>query len=163
MIDGKHDECPGTAVEWEQENSGFLTVLKAAFAENDIYQVEEVLERMAPAPDVSAPNVQQREKALGDIMVLELELRDPIIDKISSTTGPAVIKHDGTRMWYFSGLQHNACGPAVIKPNGDVEYYYLGTKCDSAQELDDMVRRAQRHAQKSKTWRDVVQDTGTGG
>lgn len=152
MADVPYPMAPETAAQWEEENEGFLTALSTAHAENDAYVVEDLLERLAPAPDEQDETVRQRERTLGDIKVVELEVRDPVTHKLSSTSGPAVVKHDGTRLWFYAGLQHNANGPAVIRPNGEVEYHYLGAKCRDAEDLDAMVRRAQRHARNSKNW-----------
>jgi len=40
--------------------------------------------------------------------------------------GPAVVKSDGTRMWYRDGLCHRVNGPAVERANGTREWYQDG-------------------------------------
>lgn len=144
-----------TAVEWEAEHKAQLDAMAQAVAEKDTRLAEDLLARIAPLPE--GDNVVERTKTKGDIIWDEFEVIDPKTGKRSNADGPARVKADGTRMWYFNGLQHNEHGPAVIRANGQVEYYYLGTKCKSAQDLDATVGRARAHAQKSKTWRDAKQ------
>jgi hypothetical protein len=46
---------------------------------------------------------------------------------LSKTTGPAVIKPDGTSFWYLNGLLHNENGPAIIR-NTETENWIKGVK-----------------------------------
>lgn len=137
-----------TAVEWEREHAEILKEMADALAENDPYLAAEILNRIAPLPE--GENVRSKERGgYGLDVDHTLEVIDPATGKLHNPDGPAVIKRDGTRKWYKSGLQHNSSAPAVIKPNGELRYYYLGTKCKTAAELDDTVKRAREWAQKS--------------
>lgn len=138
-----------TAVEWERENEPTLKEIKAALADSDPYLAAEVLDHLAPSPD--GDTLHAREKRFNR----EVEIIDPTTGQLHNADGPAVVRSDGTRLWYFKGLQHNASGPAVIKPNGDLRYYYHGTKCNNAEVLDDTVKRAKEWAAKSKNVRNV--------
>lgn len=40
--------------------------------------------------------------------------------------GPALIKEDGTKLYYEHGKLHNAAGPAIIEPFGKKFYYRNG-------------------------------------
>lgn len=145
-----------TAEDWERDHKDQLDAMAAAVAEKDLRLAEDLMARIAPLPE--GDNVHERTMTKGGIEWDEFEVIDPVTGKRSNTDGPARVKADGTRMWYWNGLQHNENGPAVIRPNGEVEYYYLGTRCKTAEDLDKMVERARDHAQKSKTWRDVKGD-----
>lgn len=46
---------------------------------------------------------------------------------LHNINGPAVIKPDGSEMWYFNGKLHNENGPAIIKREY-VEYWNNGIK-----------------------------------
>lgn len=138
-----------TAVEWERENEPALKEIKAALADSDPYLAAEILDRLAPSPD--GDTLHAREKRFNR----EVEIIDPETGQLHNADGPAVVRSDGTRLWYVKGLQHNASGPAVIKPNGDLRYYYHGTKCKNAEALDDTVKRAKEWAAKSKHVRNV--------
>jgi hypothetical protein len=37
--------------------------------------------------------------------------------------GPAIIKSDGYKAWFFEDKRHNLYGPAVVYPNGNKEYW----------------------------------------
>lgn len=41
-------------------------------------------------------------------------------------SGPAVIKTNGTKEWWFNGMKHRNCGPAVIKDDGTKEWWFNG-------------------------------------
>jgi len=155
-------EPPRTAAEWVREHQGFLTILSSAAKENDVFTVEDTLERIAPAPHPDADNVRVRERMAGDVAVVEYEVYDPRTKKLGNADGPAVVKADGTRKWYLSGMLHNAAGPAVLRPNGDMEFFYLGTKYDDAEDLDATVARARKHAERSKNFRNAHMPSGGG-
>ena len=40
--------------------------------------------------------------------------------------GPAVIKKDGTKMWYYNGIRHRADGPAITTVNKSQEWHVNG-------------------------------------
>ena len=42
--------------------------------------------------------------------------------------GPALVKADGTAIWYYHGKRHSACGPAVTRPDGSEEYWIHGKR-----------------------------------
>lgn len=134
----------GTAVEWERENESALNDVKAAIANNDPYLAIEILNRIAPAHD--GEHAVEPESAGDALYKSVFEAYHPKTMQLHCTHGPALVKGDGSRYWYFNGMLHNPSGPAKIKPNGDLSYYYLGTKCKTAEDLDDMVRRANKHA-----------------
>jgi len=144
----------GTAVEWEREHAEDLQAIKDAVANKDPYLAIEILNRIAPVHE--GDDVREPANAGEAIHNRVLEVVDPATGRLHNEYGPAVVKADGTRKWYRKGMQHNASGPAVIKANGELKYYYLGTKCKNAEDLDDIVRRAQEHAQRSKNLRNVA-------
>jgi hypothetical protein len=50
-------------------------------------------------------------------------------DQVHRNDGPALIKADGTEMWFCHGRIHRDDGlPAVIKPDGTREYYVNGVQ-----------------------------------
>ena len=44
------------------------------------------------------------------------------------TDGPAIIRPDGSKEWYFCGKKHNPKGPAITRPDGREEWYYFDTR-----------------------------------
>jgi len=138
-----------TATEWERQHADLLQQIADALANDDPYSAAEILNQIAPAPE--GDNVHTHERnAYGLHVNHRLEVHDPKTGQLDNPDGPAVIKSDGTRMWYKAGMQHNSRGPAVIKPNGELRYFYLGTKYKTAAELDDTVRRAREWAEKAR-------------
>lgn len=148
-----------SAVEWETDHALDIRDIKAAIKNKDPYLAVEILNRIAPAMDEHEHAIEP-ETAGDDPQKTVLELKNPASGQLHSTEGPALVKGDGTRFWYFNGMLHNPQGPAVIKANGELQYYYLGTKCKTAEELDDTVRRAQERAQKAKALAGTT-DSGT--
>ena len=138
-----------TAVQWERDHAEVLKEIADALADKDPFLAAEILDRIAPSPD--GEDLHTRRKKFNR----EVEIIDPVTGQLHNADGPAVVKSDGTRMWYKTGLQHNASGPAVIKPNGDLRYYYLGTKCKDAADLDEIVKKAKEWAAKTQNVRNT--------
>lgn len=144
----------GTAVEWERDHQELLKQMAEAVAHKDPYLAEEIMERLAPYPE--GDNVREPERIDQHTKrIREVEVIDPVSGQLDNPNGPALVKGDGTRMWYRRGMQHNASGPAVIKLNGEVAYYYFGVKCKNAEALDETVRKAEEHAKKSAHWKNA--------
>lgn len=149
-----------TAVEWEREHADTLKEMADALSNDDPYLAAEILNRLAPYPEGENVHTKERD-GYGLQYNHKLEVIDPATGQLHNPDGPAVVKSDGTRKWYKSGMQHNSSAPAVIKPNGELRYFYLGTKCKNAAELDDTVRRARDWAAKSKNVRNTTAASST--
>lgn len=44
--------------------------------------------------------------------------------------GPAITWDDGSRFWYYDGVNHNENGPSVIYANGQMHWHYHGSNWD---------------------------------
>lgn len=147
----------GTASEWLEQNHHLIGELKAARKNQQQKRVERILEALGPTPTGS--NIEGPDGLLDILFDRILEVIDPKTGKWDNPHGPAVIEGDGTRKWYRFGLLHNASGPAIIEPDGTLSFFYFGRECDSAQQLDEMVYKAEEHEGRSTDWRDHMRKT----
>lgn len=46
--------------------------------------------------------------------------------KLHREDGPAIIRSNGTKVWYANGKRHRGDGPAVVQSSGHKEWYYNG-------------------------------------
>lgn len=145
----------GTAVEWELEHAQTLQEIADAMADDDPYLAAELLNRIAPFPEGENVHTKEKGGSYGLQFNHKLEVTDPGTGQLHNPDGPAVVKSDGARQWYKAGMQHRSDGPAVIKPNGELRYFYLGTKCKSAADLDDTVKRAAEWSNNSRNVRNA--------